>query len=244
MPGAARVHTMRPASVRFSRSGGTMDNLAIYSIFCGPSSAKTANPTPVDPRYPHFFISNNYEILEETAAAGWTPVFIDLAISDDPVASATQAKIPKAAPWAIGELMGFDYLCYKDDKWLVHMDGLDENIAFMKNANAVIGIRSHPFLGDNILFEFGESMHQPRYKSQWERMVNYITEEVANGYQLKSRIFATGSLLRNMKHPDTEAIGKTWLEHIGRCGIECQISFDFVAQRFSSIVALPIKLLI
>lgn len=221
-----------------------MDSLAIYSTYCGHTKNKTANPAPVDPRYPHFFISNNYEIMEETAAAGWTPVFIDLEISEDPVLSATQAKIPKADPWAIRELTSFDYLCYKDDKWLAYIDGLDDNIAFMKDAGAAIGLRAHPFLGDNILFEFGESMGQPRYKSQWEKMVTYITEEVASGYKIESRIFATGSLLRNMKHPDTEVIGKTWLAHIGRCGIECQISFDFVAQRFSSIVALPTKLLI
>lgn len=221
-----------------------MDNLAIYSIFCGTSGNRTVNLQPVDRRYRHFFISNNREVLEETAAAGWTPVFIDFDISEDPVVSGMQSKIPKANPRLVGELSSFDWLCYKDDKKLLDMDVLEDCVAFVENANAAIGISLNPLFSDNILFEFGESMGQLRYKSQWKRIVNYINEEIEKGYKLQSRLYWTGAILRNMRHPDTETIDQTWFEHIWRCGTQCQISFDFVAQRFSSIAVPPTRLLL
>lgn len=221
-----------------------MDSIAIYSVFCGNSENKTFKAVPVDPRFPHFFISNNREVLTEASAIGWMPVFVDLEISDNPVVSATQSKIAKANPRTVRELLDFDFLCYKDDKRLLNMDGLADCASLLKEAEAAIGIRPHPFLDDNILFEFGESMKQPRYKSQWEMMVRYITEETEKGYKLQSQLYATGVILRNMRHEDTEVIDRTWFDHIERCGIECQISFDFVAQRFSSILPLPINLLV
>lgn len=221
-----------------------MNNLAIYSVFCGPTATRTLNAAPVDPRYPHIFVSNNREILDAAAGAGWRPVFLDFDISDDPAISAVQAKLPKADPRLIPELRAFDLLCYKDDKRHLHIDGLAENVAYMKATNAALGVRPHPFLDSNILFEFAESMDQPRYKSQWKRIVTYITEEVAQGFSLQAPIFMTGGLLRDMRHPDTAAIDQTWSAHIWRCGIQCQISFDFVAQRFASIATLPAPLLL
>jgi hypothetical protein len=221
-------------------SEARVENLAIYSTYCGATSNRTFSARPVDTRYPHFFISNNRDVLADAGSAGWTPVLLNVEVSDNQILSAHQAKIAKALPHRLAPLTGFDYLFYKDDKVEVNVGRMGEFVALMDKANAPLALRAHPFLPPNVLFEFGEAMLQPRYKTQWTQTVQYITEELRNGYKLECEtLYATGAILRNMKHPSTQALNEAWYEHIVRCGIECQISFHFIAQRFSPIAILP-----
>ena len=114
-------------------------------------------------------------------------------------------------------------------------------MSILEDSNACLAVRPHPFLSKNNLFEFGESMQQPRYKAQWAQTVNFITEQIANGYKLECQMYWTSAILRNMRHPDIQSLNETWFSDIQRCGIECQISFNFVAQRFP-IIMLPLDI--
>ena len=42
-----------------------------------------------------------------------------------------------------------------------------------------------------------------------------------------------------MKHKDINLINEKWYNHIKRCGIQCQISFNFISQKFDTIRTLP-----
>ena len=217
-------------------------SLAVYSTYCGSSANKTFNPALVTDGHPHFFISNNRDVLSEAHALGWQPIYLDVEVSEDPVVSAGQAKLAKALPHRFAELEGFDFTFYKDDK-ITHSGAvLEACVAKMCAQNACLAIRPHPFLSGNTLFEFGEAMMQPRYKAQWDKSVAYITQEIKDGYSLESTMYWTSAILRNMRHRDTRPLCETWYEHIDRCGIECQISFNFVAQRFSTISLLPMDM--
>lgn len=217
-----------------------VENLAIYSTYCGTTHNKTFNPNPVDDRYPHFFISNNREILEQASSASWIPIFLNLEISDNPIISAHQAKIAKAIPHKIPQIANFDYLFYRDDKITLDVGRMIEFVSIQRKTDSPVAVRKHPFLPQNVLHEFGEAMRQPRYKAQWVQSAKYITDEVKEGYKLEcANLYATGAILRNMKHPDIQKLNEAWYEHILRCGIECQISFHFIAQRFSNIAILP-----
>lgn len=216
--------------------------LAIYSTYCGSTENRTLNPQPVDSRYPHFFISNNPEILSLAASVGWSPLFLDLPISEDPVVSAQQAKMAKAVPHLIPQLSGFHYSFYKDDKIEVNTKKINGYIDALNDSNSCVAIRPHPFLSNNVLFEFGQAMLQSRYKSQWSQAIKYIEEELENGYQLECQMYWTSAILRNMRHPDIQSLNNTWYKHIQRCGIECQISFNFIAQKFQSITLLPLDI--
>ncbi len=110
----------------------------------------------------------------------------------------------------------------------------------MKEKNASLAIPKHAFLENNNLFEFGEAMRQPRYKMRWEQAVNYITEQISAGYKLECQMYWTAAIIRNMRHPDIVTLNETWYSDVQRCGIECQISFNFVAQRFPSIILLSL----
>jgi hypothetical protein len=217
-------------------------NLAVYSTYCGTLENKTFNSKSVDSSYPHFFVSNNEEVLLEASRVGYIPINLQLEISDSPVLSAYQAKIAKVIPHVITPLSEYDFLFYKDDKILLSTKKIEESVIRLIDSDSSISIRPHPFLSGNILYEFGEAMLQPRYKSQWEQTVTYITEESKNGTQLECQMYWTSAILRNMRHLDTIKISELWWEHINRCGIECQISFNVIAQKFNSITLLPVSL--
>jgi hypothetical protein len=219
-----------------------MINLAVYSTFCGSTKNKTFTPHPIESIYPHFFISNNEDILSESSRSGYTPIYLALKVSNDPVLSAHQAKIPKAVPHLIKSIAEFEFLFYKDDKIIINATRMGEFVKLLTENDSAMAVRPHPFLKGNILYEFGEAMLQSRYKSQWAKNVTYITKELANGANLECQMYATGAILRNMRHADTNQINATWLQHINRCGIECQISFDIIAQKFKSITLLPASL--
>lgn len=213
---------------------------AIYSTFCGSSKNRTFNAAPVTSDYPHLFISNNQEVLSDAARMGWTPLFLEAQVSDDPVVSAHQAKIAKSIPHIISQVDDFRFTLYKDDKITLDVDKIAQFIPEFEERNSPLAVRRHPFLSRNILFEFGEAMLQPRYKSQMAQTVDYIGQELSDGFKLESQLYATGVILRNMRHPETRELNEMWFAHIQRCGIECQISFDFVAQRYPSISLLEV----
>lgn len=217
-------------------------NLAVYSTFCGATQNKTFNSNPIDQSVPHFFISNNHEILKDAHAAGWTPIHLDEPVSADPVYSAWQAKYAKALPHLIKPLNDYDFTFYKDDKINFNLDLIKSFCKDAEQNDYSFMLRPHNFLFGNILYEFGEAMLQPRYKVLWDKTTEYLTEEIKNGLNLECQMYWTSAILRNMNHPDTQKINDMWMDHIGRCGIECQISFDVIAQEFSTIGLLPLEI--
>lgn len=208
---------------------------SVYSTFCGSSKNKTFNPTPVLSDYPHLFLSNNQDVLSDAARMGWTPLFLEAQVSDDPILSVHQAKIAKAIPHIISQIDDFRFTLYKDDKINVDIDKIARFLPEFEATNSPLAARPHPFLAGNVLHEFGEAMLQPRYKSQMGQTVEYMMTELSNGSTLDCQLYATGVLLRNMRHPEIRGLNEMWFAHIQRCGIECQISFDFVAQKYPSI---------
>jgi hypothetical protein len=104
-------------------------------------------------------------------------------------------------------------------------------------------MKQHPFLNSNVMSEYTESLKQPRYYAQREQMSSYLAAQVTDGMTLQRDIhFATGCILRDMRHPDVSQINKQWFEHILLCGIECQVSFFFIAQKFPNITVLPVNI--
>lgn len=214
---------------------------AVYSTFFGTSHTKTFNTTQIDPQYDHFFISNNENVLALAKARGWIPIFLQLNISTNRVLSAQQSKVPKALPHLFPALKHYDFLFYVDDKIAFNAN----KIYLLKDLlihgqNYAVLIREHPSLTNNILNEFAAAMIQPRYQSQRDQVVAYIDKQIKSGLKLQvDRLFWTSAILRNMNHADTRLINENWYEAIIDCGIECQVSFDFIAQRYSSIAVLP-----
>lgn len=213
---------------------------AVYSTYFGSNHTLTFNKQMVDPNFDHYFISNNLYLLQNVKKLGWIPIHINLPISRNRILSAQQSKIPKALPHIFEELNRYEYLFYRDDKIDFDTSLLPSLIEQMESEKAAFSIRLHPDLSSNVLNEFAVAMHQHRYEAQRSQMVEYISKKVADGYSLKvNNMFWTSAILRHLKHPDTITINEDWYQNILDCGIECQLSFDFVAQKYGCIIEMP-----
>ena len=213
---------------------------AVYSTYFGSNQSLTFNKQLADSYTDHYFISNNLDLLTNVKKLGWIPIHINLPISRNRILSAQQSKIPKALPHIFEELNQYEYLFYKDDKIDFDTSLLPSLIDKMESEKAALSIRLHPDLTSNVLNEFAVAMHQHRYEAQRSQMVEYISKKLDDGYSLKvRRMFWTAAILRNMNHPDTITINEDWYQNILECGIECQLSFDFVAQRYGCIIEMP-----
>jgi hypothetical protein len=130
-----------------------------------------------------------------------------------------------------------------DDKVDFNVEKIFVFISSLKVNNNSIIIRNHPSKANNILSEFAEAMIQPRYQAQRDQTISYITNKIKSGYSLRTEnLYWTSAILRNMSHPDTRKINEDWYSNILECGIECQISFDFIAQNYNTIGVMPFEI--
>jgi hypothetical protein len=218
---------------------------AVYTTYCGDVERLTWKPLPIDQNIPHYFVSNNKDVFTVTNSFNWKPIYLDAPVHIDATYSAQQAKVAKSKPHIFPEFQEYDYLLYVDDKLSFDLNRIKDTIETMEAMNSPIGMRTHPTSPKveekfNVLFDLIECMYQWRYRREWHRTVQYINDQVNLGYKLETkRYFATGLILRNMRHPDINNINDMWYDHILKCGPQCQISFHFVAQRFKNIKILP-----
>jgi len=223
-----------------------MNTIAIYTTYCGNFERATFNAQQINKEIPHYFISNNLQVLDAAKLVGWIPVKLDIPVSTDFATSSEQAKIAKAMPQVFTELQPYRWLFYKDDKISIDYTKLGSHIIAVSERNNAIGLRIHNglvnglFANSNILYEFAEGMLQARYYYQRNRIIKYITDQIKLGKQLNTQVYWTSFILRDQNHPQTNQFNCEWFDGIQQCGAECQISFDFVAQQFSdSITILP-----
>ena len=86
--------------------------LAIYTTYCGKNANKIFSDMR-DSGFPCYFISNNQEVLKLAEQYGWIPLYLlDIEPVDDPIISATQAKIAKVLPHRFPNLSQYDFLFY------------------------------------------------------------------------------------------------------------------------------------
>ncbi len=222
-----------------------VSKLAIYSTFCGSSNNIAWVIERLSGMYPCFMYSNNAEYLQKAAAQGWTPILLTQYTppSHDVVVSATQAKYAKSRPELLPELQGFDYLFYLDSKVYVDETRIAGYVQAMTERDSPIAIRAHPFLSAKVWDEYNLAMKLPRYAEQKDMAQAYITWRLsdpafrAEGPSLGH--YWTSAILRNMRHGDICRINEMWASDIAKCGIECQVSFFFVAQTIPNLLVLP-----
>ena len=228
-------------------------NLAFYTYFYG-SDKNDAFKIPTIPSltYKCFYYTNNVKLLFLLQKTKWIPVYDNKPTNDDLIEGNMIGKYIKTCPHMFPHLKDYDYLCYLDSK-LEHVsehfveqyihkyfvgdnDNNNDN-----NKNYALILRNHTFLPPDIWKEYEVSMEQKRYRLQSEQYKKYINTQVKSGLQSVTPYHCQcGFIIRNMKHPEINNIGETWVKHIQNCGIQDQISFFFVKQLFSDYI-LPFK---
>jgi hypothetical protein len=220
-------------------------NLAVYSTFCGTDSNAGCVVHPATTDYPCYMFSNNELFLERARSAGWIPVLLPqfMPPSEDATESAQQSKFAKTRPDLLAELQPYEFTLYTDTKLNLDQNLFHQCVYDLKVLGAPIGMREHWYLEHNIWYEFHEAIWQKRYEQQAAQMRDYILRRLkAPGFRASGdgvQLYATGVILRNMRHPDINRINAMWQADVDQCGIQCQISFFFVAQTIESVLMLP-----
>jgi hypothetical protein len=80
-------------------------------------------------------------------------------------------------------------------------------------------------------------MEQERYKLHEKRYRDYVDTQIKSGFKdIVTDHAQTGFIIRNMNHPRIKELDEFWYSEIKRIGIQCQIVFFFVRQRYSDII--------
>ena len=185
-----------------------------------------------------FFITNINELKDRVRTAGWRPLHIsvdDFNMTDevDIVLAGKRMKIfPQKFLPVITNGTAYTVAVWFDNKFNINERAVSD-VAHMLDSRVSTYFHKHPFLCCGADLELKESMYQNRYRISNETILRYMEEEVSLGFKIHGeRHFQSGVIIYNLRHPDTEKIQHMWMQHIKRCGIQCQISLYFISQRF------------
>ena len=208
-------------------------NVAFYTVFFGTdtNNANCVHEVPTQ-LYPCYYFTNNETTLQQAKSKGWLAIHLDLPLLDNVEQSTMQAKFLKAKPSANDILKKYNYTVYFDSKLEINVNNILSKISTFPINKSYI-LKTHPYLPNNVWGELTEALLQSRYKDIKDKIIHYMEDMLSMGFQAEfNHLYATGVIIRNMKHPKTNQIDDAWYTHIQKCGIECQISFFFVNQLF------------
>jgi len=214
--------------------------LVYYVCFFG-NEDNVANKIPDIPsnKYDCYYYTNNKNVLEKLKSTPWKGIYIDTPIKNNVRLSAMDSKELKACPQHFKELNGYKYQCYFDTK----LPGINdaEILALIRNHfnnhNVVMMVNQHRLMtkGDknvSIWDEYDLAMLQDRYKVNSHTYKDYIEKEINDGMKNRNNTHYETSFILRRAGDKVNHINKTWFEHIKKTGIECQISFFFIQQKF------------
>jgi hypothetical protein len=214
----------------------------VYTCYIGPDDnwSNLVYPAPTKD-YPCFYFTNNRGTLERAEANGWTPVWVDVPIEVEHVRNCWNTKLLRCCPHLYEPLSTFDYLCYLDSKlWITDFSKVLELRHSLTETMPMV-LSRHPLPYSSVWGEFDEAMQQTRYNAERDRYSKYIESQLLAGFQDVPLRHCCGFSIRKQCGMMRQ-IGECWYSHIGRCGIEDQISWQFVVQQFpGAILEIPYK---
>lgn len=191
--------------------------------------------------YPCFMYSNNPEYLSRLRekSSKWNCVLVDTnnININDPVECSLLSKYYKACPYALKELKEFQYTCYFDTTLFVDEQKVLRYVReILPYSNYKWLTTAHSFVLPCVWNEYREAMLQERYSRDSSRYREYIEEKIKSGYKDTQRThYATGFHIRENCEIIRE-ICDEWYQEIQKCGIECQISFFFISQKWKRLI--------
>ena len=194
-------------------------------------------------KYDCFYYTNNKDILELIKDSVWIGVYDDVPVTENLVESQYSSKEVRVKPSEYKELLPYDYTCYLDSKLQdINELFIEDLIAkYFIEQNYVMLLRQHWYHhgsgGGNVWEEAFESMFQSRYRAQMGIVNSYIRNQISKGFSpITEKHYATGLIIKNMKHERARELETVWWDHIKECGTQCQISFFFVKQLFDGLI--------
>lgn len=214
------------------------DRVAFYTCFFG-GDTNWANIIPECPtdKYDCYYFTNNsntYSLLQDTK---WISIYMpEIAIKNDPIKDALDAKILKACPHRFKSLLPYKYTCYFDSKLIIDVAKVEMYIGILENTTykMVMATHSHDF--HNVWDEYNIAIQYDKYAAEKSKYETYLKKQLNNGFNEHiDTHFVTGFIVRESCR-DIWRLSEAWYSHIQECGIECQISFSIIQQRFDNLI--------
>lgn len=214
-----------------------MKTIAFYTCFFGGDSnwANVIADVPSTTEDCYYFTNNptTYVRLEHS---GWKRVWCDIPIRNDNVLDAMNVKHLRCCPHEYDILRDYEYICWIDSK--LKVTDIQKVYDMMNSlvGTKVIALTRHPIPHVDVWGEYNLAIQYPKYESQKELYFAYIHKKLQEGFDEKKPLRHCVGFSVRKQCENVEKIGETWYSHIQECGIEDQISWQFVAQHFEDCI--------
>jgi hypothetical protein len=212
--------------------------LAFYTCYSGNDYAYSnmVHPAP-SKEHDCYYFTNNSTTYSKLKDMGWIPILLDISIENDDIKDCQSTKLLRCCPHLFEPLNNYEYLCYIDSKLqITTVEKIEElqNI-LAANENLTLAMTMHPRNYASVWGEFDEAMQQHRYNINEKKYSEYIHSQLSSGYKDIPLRHCCGFSLRK-QNDIMRRIGERWYSHICKCGIEDQISWQFIIQDFPNTV--------
>lgn len=217
-------------------------DIAFYTCYFGSDNAWSNQVhAPPSKEHPCYYFTNNNKTLEVAREKGWIAVWEPIPVENDEIRDCQNTKLLRCCPHLFEPLNKHAYLCYLDSKlWVTDLPRILSLASTLTDDKPLV-LSRHPTEYTSAWDEFNEAMKQARYISHRGQYETYIETMLRLGFQDLPLRHCCGFRIQK-QGPLTQRIGETWYTHIGRCGIEDQISWQFVVQQFpDAVVEIPYK---
>ena len=213
--------------------------LAFYTCFFGNDRNWANVIAPAIDGYDCYYFTNNPKTYERLASTKWIRVWLDLPISDDNLVCSQQSKQLRCCPHEYAELRAYEYLCWIDSKLkFTDATAFQAMLADLETSDRVYAFTRHPLAYKTVWDEFNTAIQYDKYARQKEQYRSYIQSRLQTGYQETPPLRTCCGFHLSKRGSLAEEIGRLWLSEIQACGIEDQISFQFVHQRYDASISL------
>jgi hypothetical protein len=155
-------------------------------------------------------------------------------IHNDHVKDTMESKEIRACPHRFEQLATYDYLCWFDSKLKVFPDVVNRCVDILGSSEQCVVLTQHPYSGTytTVWDEYNLAITYDKYRQQADQYKSYIQAQLAKDFSETISIFYCGGFSLRKRCAKTTEFNECWYRHIQECGIEDQISLQFVEQEF------------
>lgn len=214
-----------------------MKKLAYYTCYFGNTInySRLIPPLP-SIKYDCYYFTNDIDIYNSLEKTCWKRILCsDIQVHDCNIKNTMETKILRTCPHKFNVLNDYEYLCWFDSKLKLYENKIEELMSQLSNnEDKIIVLSKHPCSNKfkSVWDEFNLAMEFDRYSLQKEQNINYIKQQIKNGFSEKINIHFCGGWSLRKKCEKLKEFGEEWYSHILECGIEDQISLQFVQQKY------------
>ena len=220
-------------------------NLAFYTCYFGGnvSFSKLIPPIPSE-KYDCYYFTNNIEIYNSLENTKWIRVYLEnIKIHSSDIDNTKETKELRTCSHKFDLLNKYEYLCWFDNKLKVYDNIVEKIVAKLsQNENIFIAFTKHPYsnIYSSVWNEFNLAMNTERYFKEKNKNIQYIQKKLNQGFSEKIDVFYCGGFQVKKKCEKMMEFGDLWYSNILECGIEDQISLQFIEQKYSKNI-LPLE---